>query len=316
MKKTFTLFFLFSWVITFSQKKYAKEFSLVNDNDLFISLHQDRYYTNGMFFTYRYLGINDKESIDKKIFHFQLGHQMYTPHNPTVISKTQHDRPFAGLLFGNFGTSLFYKNESIIKYSASIGVIGSNSYAQELQKFIHDIYGFRNAIGWHYQISNALALNGNITYIKSLVKDASFKNDINWVNSLNVGTVFTDLSTGFYSRIGLFSLQKTSNSIAFNGNLNNESTNFNNEKEIFLFVKPMFSYIHYDATIQGSFLNKNSPVTYLVMPFKFSLETGLRFTVNKFNFGYSVHYHTKKLKSIRVPKGNFYGTIQLNYQFN
>ena len=220
------------------------------------------------------------------------------------------------MLFGNFGVEKFYTNETILKYNVSLGVIGSNAFGKELQKFIHDIYGFKDAMGWKYQIKNALALNGNVTYIKSLVKDASFKNDINWVNTLNAGTVFTDISTGFYFRIGLVSLQKSLNSIAFGGNLNDASTSFDNEKEVFLFIKPMFSYVLYDATIQGSFLNKNSPVTFSVMPFKFSLETGIRFTANRFNFGYSVHYHTKKLKSVRVPKGNFYGSIQINYQFN
>lgn len=316
MKKLLSLFLFFTVSVAFCQKKYAKEFNFISDNDLYVSFYQDRYYTNGLFFTYRYLVKNENDNVAKKTHHLQLGHHIYTPFNPTVSIKQLHDRPFAGLLFGNFGVNTFYKNESIIKYSVSFGVIGSNSYARELQKFIHDIYGFKNAIGWKYQIANALALNGNISYIKSLVKDASFTNDINWVNTLNVGTVFSDISTGFYTRIGLTSLQPLTNSIAFNGNLNNASTGFNNKKEVFLYFKPMFSYVHYDATIQGSFLNKNSPVTYLLKPFKFSLETGIRFTSNRFNFGYSIHYYTKKLKSVRVPKGNFYGSLQFNYQFN
>lgn len=316
MKKCLVLILFLVVSTTFSQKKYAKEFSFITDNDLYISLHQDRYYSNGMFFSYRFLAKNNNDKIEKKIRSFQLGHHIYTPFKPTVLIKEQHDRPFAGLLFGNYGVEKFYTNESIFKYSISLGVIGPNSFGFELQKFIHDIYGFREAMGWKYQIKNALALNGNITYIKPLVKDDSFTNDINWVSSLNAGTVFTDVSTGFYSRIGLFKLQPLTNSIAFGSNLNDENTNFNNEKEVFLFIKPMFSYVLYDATIQGSFLNKTSPVTYLVMPFKFSLETGIRFTSNRFNFGYSINYHTKKLKSIKVAKGNFFGSIQINYQFN
>ena len=106
------------------------------------------------------------------------------------------------------------------------------------------------------------------------------------------------------------------NSIAFNSNLNNQDSKYNNEIESFLYVKPMFSYIVYDATIQGSFLNTTSPITYTVLPFMFSTELGIRFTSNRFNLGYAIHYHTKKLKSLQVPGGNFYGSIQLNYQFN
>lgn len=316
MKKKIFLFLFFIVTSTFSQKKYAKEFSFVTDNDLYISLSQDRYYSNGMFFSYRFLTNSTKKNVEKKINSLQIGHHIYTPYIATVPFVFLHDRPFASVLFGKFGVENFYKNESILKYNFSLGVIGSNAFGKELQKFIHDIYGIKDAVGWKYQINNALLLNSNVTYIKPLIKDSSFKNDISWVNSINVGTVFTDISTGFHARIGLIPLQKTTNSIAFGSNLNNNTTSFYNEKEAFLYIKPTLSYILYDATIQGSFLNKNSPVTFLVTPFKFSLETGIKFTSNRFNFGYSVHYHTKKLKSVRVPKGNFYGSILINYQFN
>lgn len=316
MRKRLFLILFFTSSFIFSQKKYAKEFNFITDNDLYTSTSQDRYYSNGFFLNYRYLTKNSNQKISKKIIQFQIGHHLYTPYVATVPTIAFHDRPFAGLLFGNYGIEKFFKNETILKYNFSLGILGPNAFGRELQKFIHDIYGIKDAVGWEHQVRNAFALNGNITFVKSLIKDSSFTNDINWVNSLNVGTVFTDISTGFYTRIGLFKLQSLSNSIAFGGNLNNENTSFNNEKEVFLFAKPMISYVLYDATIQGSFLNKTSPVTYLVMPFKFSLETGIKFTSNRFNFGYSVHYHTKKLKSVRVPKGNFYGSIQINYQFN
>ncbi|MCH3885557.1 lipid A deacylase LpxR family protein [Tenacibaculum aquimarinum] len=54
----------------FSQEKYAKEFSFINDNDLYTSINRDRYYTNGMFFTYRYLAKNNSSTIEKKYLSF------------------------------------------------------------------------------------------------------------------------------------------------------------------------------------------------------------------------------------------------------
>ncbi len=298
----------------FSQRKYAKEFSFLNDNDLFISIYQDRYYTNGMFFTYRYLSNNKHKNLEKKTFEVQIGHHMYTPFKATVEQFGDHDRPFAGYLFGSFGINHFYKNGSILKTSLQIGMIGPSAVSKELQDFIHDIYGYKKAIGWKYQIADAIGININAAYIKNLASDELL--DINWVNNMKLGTIYTEFSTGFYGRIGLKPLQKIINSIAFNGNLNNSVTNSNNEVESFIYLKPMFSYIAYDATIQGSFLNNNSPITFEIEPFKFTTEIGIRFTANRFNFGYVINYHTKKLKSIRVPKGNFYGTVQLNYQFN
>ena len=70
MKKVLFLILFLVVSTTFSQKKYAKEFSFITDNDLYISLHQDRYYSNGMFFSYRYLTKNDNEKIEKKSFNF------------------------------------------------------------------------------------------------------------------------------------------------------------------------------------------------------------------------------------------------------
>lgn len=314
MKKNILfLCILFSMKIV-SQRKYAKEFSFLNDNDLYTSMYQDRYYTNGMFFSYRYLSNNKNKNIEKKIYEFQLGHHMYTPFKATVELHGDHDRPFAGYLFGSFGINRFYKNEDILKTSIQIGTIGANAFGKELQDFIHDIYGFKKAIGWKYQIKNAFALNFNATYIKKLAKDKLF--DINWVNNIKIGTIFTDAATGFYGRIGLKPLESIVNSIAFNGNLNNKNTSYNNVIEAFIYINPMLSYIVYDATIQGSFLNTSSPITYEIEPFKFSTELGIRFTVNRFNFGYNINYHTKKLKSFKVPKSNLFGTLLINYQFN
>ena len=314
MKQKILFFFIFLSFQLFSQRKYSKEFSFINDNDLYISTKQDRYYTNGMFFTYRYLSKKKSEKIEKNTFEFQIGHHMYTPFKAVVQHPNDHDRPFAGYLFGAFGHSRFYKNETILKATLQIGVLGPSAVSKELQDLIHDIYGFSKAIGWKYEIADAFALNLNIDYIKKL----NYNNyiDVNWVNNVKLGTVYTDASTGFYGRIGINPLQKIINSIAFNGNLNDSKSGFQNKSEAFVYIKPMIHYIAYDATIEGSFLNNNSPITFNIEPFKFTSEIGIRFTANRFNFGYTVNYHTKKLKSIRVPKGNFYGTIQLNYQFN
>ena len=144
-------------------------------------------------------------------------------------------------------------------------------------------------------------------------RDSSNHFDISWVNSLKIGTVYTNISTGFYSRIGFKPLQKIINSIAFNTSLNNEETNFFREAESFFYIKPTLRYALYDATLQGSFLNKNSPVTKELVPLVFNIELGLRFTVNRVNFGYVFIYNTSKSKGLRYDYGNKYGSLVINY---
>lgn len=317
MKKYIIYFLLLSFTCLFSQKRYAKELSIKSDNDLYLSGIQDRYYTSGLYISYRYIGKNNYKKSLKKVYEFQLGHQMYTPFKSVVRYVEEHDRPFAGHLYAGFSISNFYKNNLIFKMGAKIGVIGPYSYSQEIMEAIHTWYGFNDVPGWDYQISSALALNLDATLIKNFEHLSSSKFDISWYNKAKAGTIFTNLTTGLYARLGIFKLKELNNSIAFHGNLNKDvSKKKNNLKEAFFFIKPLVHYNLYDATIQGSFLNTSSPVTYKISPFSFSTELGVLFTLNKVHLGYTANLYSKRINNPKVPLINFYGSIYINYQFN
>lgn len=316
MKKNILFLLITITTSIFSQQKYAKEFSFVNDNDLYTSINRDRYYTNGMFLNYRYLGKNNSSIIEKQIFEFQLGHHMYTPYKALVYNINEHDRPFAGYLFGSFGINRAYKNNTIFKTSIQLGIVGPSAFGKELQKVIHDMYGFEEAIGWEHQIKDAIGINFQADYNKHLVADSSNHFDITWINNAKFGSIYTDITTGFYTRLSFEPLQKIINSIAFNTAINNESTSFVRAVESFFFIKPFITYAFYDATLQGSIFTDNNPVTGEIVNLRYGFEIGYKFTVNRFNFGYIVNYQTKKSEGLKYQSGNTYGTIQLNYLFN
>jgi lipid A 3-O-deacylase len=297
----------------FSQNKFSKGISFLNDNDLYVSTDKDRYYTNGMSLSYRYLSKSKKENLEKRILEWKIGHEMFTPFKSVVQSVNEHDRPFAAYLYGSFGINRVYKNNKILGTTFQLGIIGPSAFGEELQDFIHDIYGFKQAIGWKYQIKNAIALNFNIDYTEFLVKDKSNYYDISWINTANIGTVYTNIASGFYARLGFKPLAKIINSLAFKTNINDESTNFNRDIESFLYLKSNIRYSIYDATIQGSFLNTGSIVTKELTPLVFLFEAGIKFTANRFNFGYSYNYNTSKSKNLRHTDGNQYGTIAVEY---
>ena len=58
--------------------------------------------------------------------------------------------------------------------------------------------------------------------------------DASWVSSARIGTVFTNVSSGFYLRYGFMPLAEIINSIAFNTNLNDDSTKTSREIESFI----------------------------------------------------------------------------------
>ena len=315
MKYIFTLVLCCFFYCGLSQEKFNAAFIFKTDNDLYASKSKDRYYTSGVFLKYRYLSKNENPKLEKRILEWQIGHKMYTPSNATVPNKLFHDRPFAGYLYGSFAIDQVYKNKQILNTTLQIGVLGPNAFGKELQNFIHDIYGFKKAVGWKHQIKNAFAINFNASYSKELAKDKRNYFDISWINAGKIGTVFTNLSSGFYTRMGFKPLQSIVNSIAFNTNLNNDNTSFERKREAFVYVKTTFNYTLYDATLQGSFLNTGSEVTKELKPFHFGVEIGLQFTMNRFYIGYAYLYHGEKSKGLKYTGGNYYGSISLNYLF-
>ena len=183
MKYPFLLLLLFLTIESFSQEKFTKEFSMVTDNDLYISIEKDRYYSNGLFLSYRYIPTKFNET-HKKIVTFTLGHKIYTPFKSTVVNKILHDRPFAGLLYAQLGVSKSFKNNSILKNRFLVGVVGKSAFGQELQEAVHEIYNFKKSDGWKYQIRNTLALNFEGEYLKSVGINKSSTLDVNILSCL------------------------------------------------------------------------------------------------------------------------------------
>ena len=181
---------------------------------------------------------------------------MFTASKSTLQFASLNDRPFAGYLYGGIGISRFYKSNNLFSTDIEMGVIGPNAKGEELQNFMHNIYNYPELLGWKHQIQNAFALNFTASYLYYFPKMSSNTLDISSFNLLKAGTVFTSLSSGIYARIGVKNLQPFSNSVAFNSNLN---TNSSAKSESFVFIKPMLNYTLYDATIEGSFSKYKQP---------------------------------------------------------
>lgn len=312
MNKLTVLAFFFISLAQYSQNSYSKQFSIITDNDLYTSINRDKYYTSGIFLSYKYASKNLKNNEIKRIYSYKIGHEMYTPQKAVVLTINEHDRPFAAYLYGEYGISRIYQKE-ILTTNYQLGILGPGAMGQDIQDFIHDLYGFQRAVGWKYQIQSALGVNANFMYAKSLYSPTSNLLDFTWLNEASLGTVYTNISTGFYTRIGFKSLSAISNTMAFETHLNRKDQK--RGLESFLFINPMLRFAMYDATLQGSFLNRSSEVTKELKPLVFHLKAGFLFTANRFNFGYIYHFSTSTSKGLVFDNGNIYGTIAVNYLF-
>jgi len=87
---------------------------------------------------------------------FSLSQQMYTPADTQVSVPDPHDRPYAGLLLGNFSL-LSDTDTSRSVLMLSLGWTGPASGAEALQNGFHSLIGQSKDNGWSHQIDNTAA---------------------------------------------------------------------------------------------------------------------------------------------------------------
>ncbi|WP_255566955.1 lipid A deacylase LpxR family protein [Flavobacterium litorale] len=303
-----------STTVLWAQK--PAEMGAILDNDLYVSPVSDQYYTNGIALFYRYLGNAKNKKVAKKITEFRLGQQIYNPQSVRAEDINVNDRPFAGYLFAQAGINTYYISESVLKLNLQMGVVGPESGAEHLQEGLHSILGYPTVKGWQHQIKTLLAVQLNAFYSKKLFPNRNNnQTDFHLQANADVGTVFTGITAGGMMRINLNKykgLVPVYNSGLHDATLSKDKTTYNGRRELFLFVNPNANYQFYDATIEGSLFNDDSPVTFPLIPLRFVGEVGVTYNYNNWNLSYSFNYFSKKLSNI-VITGHYYGTITVGY---
>lgn len=293
----------------------AAEAGLILDNDLYTSLVNDKYYTNGFELYYRYLNPTKSEKVIKKITEFRLSQYIYNPQTIRANDFYVNDRAFAGVLFVEAGINKYFINESVLKLNAQLGFMGPNAFGEEMQRGFHALFNYKPVSGWQYQIHNALLLQAEVFYAKKLAT-LNHKNtvDILAQAELKVGTIWNEITAGPVLRIGFKKLLPVSDSNIYDASLRYDK-NYRETSEFYFFISPKVNYQAYDATIQGSLFKDNSPVTFPLIPIRFQLEAGLKYRKNNWNLHYTFNYTSQEVDNI-VNEGYYYGSIGIGYLLN
>ena len=294
-------------------QNFKNEFGFKTENDAYLATLNDRYYTNGLFIYYR-RAINPEkfgEHIEKKTYEISVGQKIYTPYWGMVAKREDQDRPFAGYLYAGATYSVFYKKESVLKTSIELGTVGPNSLAQDAQEFLHKTVGFYTPAGWDYQIKNEVTINLSTSYSKLIHRSSDNAVDFSGQGYANLGTTFNGLGASVLFRAG--KLNQLFNSAYHNAVIGDSKTKKINNFEFFFYAKPQLNVVAYDATIQGSLFNNDSPVTFGVKPIVFEQQFGVNYSSNRFTADFNVIFKTKEVKS--VAKAQNYGGLSLYYRF-
>jgi len=314
--KSILLFSILS-ILTFgaSAQTYKNEFGFKSDNDSYLAQGSDRYYTNGLFIDYRRAMDQSKlkNGLEKKIYEISAGQKMYNPISGYAPDPAKQDRPFAGYLYVGGALSWFHSNESVLKTSVEIGTTGPNSLAEDGQELLHNTVGFYDLDGWQYQIKNEMAVNLSAQYTKLLHRTSSNSIDFTFDGYANVGTTFSGAGAGILFRAG--GINQLFNSAYTNAVIgHNPKTKTLVKREIFFYAKPQLNFVAYDATVQGSMFDNNSPVTFGVKPIVFAQQVGFNYSSQRFTFDFGMLFKTKEIKS--SAKAHQYGSISMFYRFN
>jgi hypothetical protein len=154
-----------------------RTFTLYFENDVFEGT--DRQYTNGVKLTWispDLSGYADDPRIPKwshsiaerlpfvgrpgtiKTISLSIGQNIYTPENISVAELMTDDRPYAGISYAGIG---FSSKDSLRMDTVEInlGIVGPDSYAEQIQKTVHEWVGSPKPLGWQNQLKNEPVLN-------------------------------------------------------------------------------------------------------------------------------------------------------------
>jgi lipid A 3-O-deacylase len=314
--KLLVIFLFATFSVAAQHKMYKNEFGFKSENDSFLATGQDRYYTNGLFISFRRAQKPnvqpDSNNFNKKIIEFSFGQSLYNAQTGAVPNINFVDRPFAAYLYGAVALQYLSAKEISSKFKVEIGTIGPNAYGFEIQDLIHQTFGFYELNGWQYQVNNELGLKLEADMLFKTYQSGNKKTDISIPVKATLGNIFTGLSTGVLLRMG--NLNPLYHSVATQSNVSTFKEKGVKQQEFYFFLKPIVNIVAYDATIAGGlFSNDKGPVTFDAKPIIFSQELGLAYAKNRWTVDFSLIFRTKETKTMFYA--HQYGSFDLYYRF-
>lgn len=192
----------------------ANIWTLQDENASITSNHlSDRYYVNGL----RLGWVSGTDQVPGFIgalgqmvwgdgqerIAIDVSQQIYTPADTQLSPPDPHDRPYAGVLLGNF--SLYSDTDlsrSVLGFS--VGVVGPGAGGEELQNGFHDLIGQGHDAGWKYQIQNTAAVEAltGRTWRLPMAEFGSLETDLLPEVTAAVGTLRDYVEGGATIRLG------------------------------------------------------------------------------------------------------------------
>lgn len=246
MKLKLAVFILFCSSMLFAQQIDKQlEISLANDKLFFL----DRYYTNGLFVTYKQdlenSFILNKTSENKLQLNLTIGNETYTPKNLSSFNTDDFDRPFAGWLFGKMEVASVQETNAFF-LAFETGITGEESLSGKLQTAIHNFFNIDNPT-WAEEIAFKWLVNIKANYFATVLENES--NSMLWSIGSSLGSkdIFGKSSIHYY--FGKFNKLQNSSRLGF---IDTTKTN-----EFYGTLSLGYKYVVHNTLIQGSIFEED-----------------------------------------------------------
>lgn len=270
------------------------EFSIANENDVYLLLDNDKYYSNGIITHYRWVPKEIPLDSVKKILDIELSQKFFTPQDLNLLSFSNYDRPYAGLLYGGFSINTFKEENRRSMIGIELGVVGRGSGAQGFQEWYHDVFGFPKPQGWEFQIPNEIVFNLRSEFNRQFILKPS-QLDVISSTELSLGTAFTHGVQRLDLRLGkLQSLRNSSFKNAMIGRGSEVTPRHN-----YFFLGYGLQYVLHNITINGSIWNSEAPHTEIATPWVRHLRFGWVSNSDKATFKITYNWSSPEVSGIR-----------------
>ena len=261
LKKIFFYTFLLGCLQFISGQKYVR---LSVDNDLYFLT--DRYYSSGIFLSYGYKKIKQRDELDSldnsTYVHWHLGQEVYTPARLQTRDLSKLDYPFGGWLFIEREVHKYLNKNTAYAWGIQIGTTGDESLAPWMQNFYHLNFLKLPRVTWEAAMPQEIHLNINVNMKKKFVLEEKFYFLSDFFSSL--GTQKTTIGAQF----GFF-MGKT-NRFSFMGNpLKSKGDN-----GLSFYIGSRQEYRFHDYMISGSLFNDSANFTLPSRKYRSSFQFG------------------------------------------
>ena len=200
------------------EKKPSGIISLFVENDVFAGF--DGGYTNGVKFVWVSPELNSGlkpfrvagwlETMSRGICLFRpkdsrrfisvsLGQNIYTPVDLERSDLIADDRPYAGIAYAELGFHAAGRS-SMETFAIEAGLVGPHSFAGDIQKFLHKLFGWMYPNGWAHQLKDEPVLGLAYDH-KWKIRPGAESRRLNWDAVTHAGASLSNAVTG--ANIGL-----------------------------------------------------------------------------------------------------------------